>query len=174
MATIDELYFHTLGRDVERIDMELARLEEATKRPGGGRDRAAVTRRIEAAARTLQGKLDQESATLWMLFQEPARHSQIKMMHQRIGRMFDRILALLRPQQLSHANDSLADKVQKIQQLHREIGGHKTIQQTSMPDPAYWQHSPVRGLEADPWSSLVLLSAVLFDFVHVMMKRSKH
>ena len=127
MATVEEgLCFSSLGRDVERIDRELAELERAMNRPGGDRHRAIVASRIEAAARALRRKLDQQSATFWLLFQDPARHSQANQIHARIGSMFDRILGLLGPPDQRLGDDSLAEKVQKIQELNKEIAGYKT------------------------------------------------
>jgi hypothetical protein len=173
MATIEEQYFASLGREIERIGMEIEQLEAAMNRPGGGGDRAAVAGRIQAAARKLSQKLDQQSGTLWMLFQDPARHSQVQLIQSRIERAFDRILALLRPSEERLGNDSLAHKVQEIQQLNKEIVGYRTLQQQSMPDASFWQHAPNRALETDTWSSLVLLSAILVDFVGVALRRPK-
>ena len=173
MATIENLYFSLLSRDVEQIDLELSELEGAMNRPGGDNDRAIIVSRIQGAARGLKRKLERESATLWMLFEDPARHLQVKMIHQRIGRIFDRILGLLGPKNQRYGDDSLADKIQKIQELNSQIAGHGTLEQALVPDASYWQQAPGRGLEADPWSSLVLLSAILFDFIHVILRRPK-
>ena len=60
-----------------------------------------------------------------------------------------------------------------IQKLNKDIAGYRTLQQQSIPDASYWQHAPSRALEADPWSSLVLLSAILVDFVGVALRRPK-
>ncbi len=173
MTTIQDLHLSSLSRDVEQIDSEIAGLERAMNRRGGGNDRAIIASRIQAAARALKRKLEHESVTFWMLFEDPARHSQVKMIHERVGRVFDRILKLLGPKDQHYGNDSLADKVQKIQELNTQIAGHGPLERTSVPDASYWQQAPGRGLEADPWSSLVLLSAILFDFIHVVLQRPK-
>jgi hypothetical protein len=173
MVTIEEQYFASLGHEIELIGMEIEKLEDAMNRPGGGRDREAVAGRIQAAARKLRQKLGQQSASLWMLFQDPARHSQVQLIQSRIDRAFDRILGLLRPSGESLGNDSLAQKVQAIQKLNKEIVGYRTLHQQSMPDASYWQQAPSRALEADPWSSLVLLSAILVDFVGVALRRPR-
>jgi hypothetical protein len=174
MATIEEgLCFSALGRDIERIDRDLSQLVQAMSRPAGDRQRAIVASRIEASARALRRKLDQESATFWLLFQDPARQTQANQIHGQIGRMFDRILGLLGPHDRRPGDQSLAEKVATIQERCREVAGYNALQQVSLPHPTYWRHAPGRGLEADPWSSLVLFSAILFDFVPFVLGRPK-
>jgi hypothetical protein len=170
MATIEEgLCFSSLGRDIERIDRDLSQLGQAMSRPAGDRQRAIVASRIEATARALGRKLDQQSATFWLLFQDPARQTQANQIHAQIGRMFDRILGLLGLGDQRPGDESLAEKVATIQERCKEVGGYSGPQQVSLPHPTYWRHAPGRDLEADPWSSLVLFSAILFDFVPAVL-----
>jgi hypothetical protein len=167
MATIqEELDFRSLGRDVEQVERELAQLELAAA--AWTRDRAVTARRLEAVARSLGRRLDQQSAAFWMLLQDPARQSLSRQLQARIERAFDRILALLGPAQVDLGRAGLAEKVQAIQDLCRQVAGHRALQPTSLPHVANWRHAPAGALEQDTWASLVVLAAILLDFVHTL------
>jgi hypothetical protein len=167
MATLqEELDFRSLGRDVEQIERELSQLEPAGA--DAARDCAMAARRLEAVARSLGRKLDQQSAAFWMLLQDPARQSLSRQIQAGIQRTFDRILALLGPADADVGRAGLAEKVQVIQDLCQQVAGHRALQPASLPHVANWRHAPAGALEQDTWASLVVLAAILLDFAHAL------
>ena len=155
MATVEELWFSSLGLEVAAIDREVSRLEAAIGGGGGGEEWGVV-----AAARALRRRLEQQSAPLWLLLQDPARQSQVDQIHAGTRRTFHRMVTMLGPRDASPVDQPLVEKLDAIRALCRESAGYATMQQGSLPDAAFWRRQARRGLESDPWSSLVLLSSV--------------
>ena len=165
---VDDLSISSLGHDMDRIDCEVSQLERAMAGPSGRRGASAIARRIEAAARGLSRRLDEESATLWLLLQDPARQCQAHQIQGRSRRIFDRLLSLLgRGQRPSR--ESIGEKCQAIQSLCRRSAGHATVQGWSA-DRSGWSAAFASGLE-DPWTSVVVLSGVLADVMSVVLVR---
>lgn len=92
---IDDLRINTLGRDVKQIHCEVESLEAAMLGPAGMDEVATAARRVEASARVLRRRLDEESVLLWLLLQDPARRRQADQIHGWSRRTLVLLLSLL-------------------------------------------------------------------------------
>lgn len=160
-----------LVRHIERIEQEVAQLQKAA---GGASEQALAAGRIEGAARRLQQKLeeDQDTSELWLLLQDPGRNMQASQIQRSVDRTLEAMLRTLDPAGVTLGTASLAGRVQAIQERCEEIAGSRPIRRFSLPPPAKWRHAAGVG-QADPWSSLVMLSGVILDFIHALTAGAK-